>query len=238
MTTGYDGGMTPWKVSPILQPAIVEVKTAHPGLTVGTIGNLAHQAEASDHNPDQWGFVCAADFMIGPHFTATNAEDLFNRVTNFIRSGDLRAAFVIYNRSIVSSTVQPGVIRRYLGTDPHTGHVHLSVPHSSVPRPTTFWKLFTQGKDWFDMATQADLENALTNVLAKNKAPFVGRPGERIHAAKWADMTRDQKIDYLCEMIMGKPDGTVTGRLDSLATLVEKIATKVGVEVDTQPPSV
>lgn len=93
-------------------------------------------------------------------------------------------------------------------------------------------------KEWFDMATQADLEKALTKVLATDKAPFVGRPGERIHAAKWADMTRDQKIDYLCEMIMGKADVTVTGRLDSLTELVEKMAAKVGVEVDTPTPGV
>jgi hypothetical protein len=131
-----------WEVSPILAPAIAEVKAEHPGVTIYTIGDAAHQAEKSDHNPDEWDFVCAADVMIGPNFTAAEAETLFDRLTAMIRAGDKRPAYVIYNRRIVSSTVSVGVVRAYGGTDPHTNHVHLSVPHGANPHPTTPWNLY------------------------------------------------------------------------------------------------
>lgn len=141
-----------WRVSPILVPAIAEVKARHPGMTVFTIGDPAHQSRESDHNPDEWGFVCAADGMIGPHFTPADAEEMFDRVTAMIRGGDRRPAFMIYNRRIVSSTVQSGVVRAYTGSDPHTGHVHLSVPHGSNPHPTTSWGIYRQEDD-MDQAT-------------------------------------------------------------------------------------
>lgn len=132
-----------WEVSPILVPAIAEVKAKIPGVqVVGTIGDEDHQEEDSDHNPDEWGFVCAGDFMIGLHFTRADAETLFDRVTAMIRAGDKRPAYVIYNRRIVSSTVRPGVVRAYGGPNPHTDHVHLSVPHGSRPHPTTSWNLY------------------------------------------------------------------------------------------------
>lgn len=133
--------MASWEVSPILAPLIADVKREFPGIVVGTIGDPAHQAEAtgSDHNPDQYGFVCAADFMFGNGFGATQAEALFDRL-NQLR--DSRTAYAIYNRRIESSTVSPWTVRSYTGTDPHTGHVHVSVKHSSNPRPTTSWNVY------------------------------------------------------------------------------------------------
>jgi hypothetical protein len=178
MTTEYDKAMATWEVSPILVPVITELKGKHPGIVIGTIGDQAHRAEVSDHNPDQWGYVCAADPMIGPHFTEADAEDLFDRITAFIRGGDRRAAFIVYNRRIVSSTVQPGVIRKYTGSDPHTGHVHLSVPHSSNPRPTTSWDLFPQGKD--DKLTPAQMEELATMVADKVVTHPLGRSGPNL----------------------------------------------------------
>lgn len=151
-----------WRVSPILVPAIAEVKAKHPGMTVFTIGDAEHQAETSDHNPDTWGFVCAGDAMIGPHFTAADAEDLFDRLTAMIRAGDKRPAYAIYNRRIVSSTVHPGVVRAYTLSNPHTDHVHLSVPHGSNPHPTTAWGLYTEGDDM----DQATFNNLMAGFLA------------------------------------------------------------------------
>ena len=135
--------MSAWEVSPILAPLIAEVKAELPGVqVVGTIGDEQHAEEDSDHNPDEWGFVCAGDFMKGAEFTAADAEYLFDRITEMIRAGDKRCAYAIYNRRIVSSTVSPGVVRTYTGDDPHTGHVHVSVPHGSQPHPTTSWHIY------------------------------------------------------------------------------------------------
>lgn len=152
-----------WMVSPILVPLILEEKQHHSGMVVGTIGDTAHQAEAnSDHDPDEWHFVAAGDFMIGPHFTATDAEWLFQRIVTQIRMGDKRCAYAIYKRRIVSSTVSPGSIRTYSGTDPHTNHVHVSVPHGSQPHPTTSWHIYQE-----DTVTPDDIEAIAAAVAGK-----------------------------------------------------------------------
>lgn len=164
-----------WRNSPILVPLIDEVKAKNPGMTVYTIGDAAHQAEPSDHNPDEWDFVCAADFMIGGSFTAADAEYLFDRITAIIRGTDARPAYVIYNRRIVSNTISPGVIRGYGGTDPHTNHVHVSVVHGSNPHPTDSWGIYpappTEGGtvatsvqvSGFDTAAETELKVQATN---------------------------------------------------------------------------
>lgn len=129
-----------WQVSPILVPLIAEVKNEIPGSqVVYTIGDSNHQSEVSDHNPDQWGFVCAADFMIGPYFSAADAERLFQRIRSL---RDSRTAYVIYNRRIYSRTISPWAIRSYSGSDPHTNHVHVSVVHGSNPHPTSTWNVY------------------------------------------------------------------------------------------------
>jgi hypothetical protein len=128
-----------WKVSPLLVPLIREVQNKHPGMVIETIGDTAHQEEQSDHNPDQWGYVCAGDFMISPKFTIADAQFLFTRLRQI---NDMRLAYSIYDRRIVSSTVDPWKPRIYNGKDPHTGHVHVSVRHSPTPRPTTSWHIY------------------------------------------------------------------------------------------------
>lgn len=143
--------MAGWIVSPILKPLIDEVRRAHPGMVIGTIGDAAHSAEASgsDHNPDRWGFVCAADFMLGTpanpsSFTAAEAEYLFDRIRAL---KDSRTAYAIYDRRIESRTVSPWTVRAYDGTDPHTNHVHVSVVHGSDPHPTDSWDIYPEVTD-------------------------------------------------------------------------------------------
>lgn len=161
---------TGWSVSPILVPLIGEVRDEHPGIVIGTKGDAVHQTEVSDHNPDQWGFVCAADFMIGSAFTAADCEYLFDQVTEMIRGGDKRPAYMIYNRRIVSSTVSPGIVRGYVGTDPHTGHGHVSVPHASRPHPTTRWGIYDMTPAQFKDLMDGYLTSADPAVGASDKA--------------------------------------------------------------------
>lgn len=120
--------MSDWHVAPDLQVLIDEVEEEHPGVVVGTIGDQKHQDEHSDHNPDGDRSVNAADFMIGKHFTAADAARLFARLTKLL---DSRMAYAIYNRKIVSTTVDPGEVRPYTEDDPHTNHIHVSVKHTA-----------------------------------------------------------------------------------------------------------
>jgi hypothetical protein len=93
----------------------------------GTIGDAAHAARSSDHNP--WvidgsvGVVTAMDITHDPD----NGCDAERFVDALLRNRDGRIKYIIWNRRIVSSRVQPWTWRPYTGKNPHTKHFHLSV---------------------------------------------------------------------------------------------------------------
>jgi hypothetical protein len=106
----------------------------------GTIGDAAHAARTSDHNP--WvhdgdeGVVTAMDITNDPQHGVISrkiAEAL-------VASRDPRIKYIISNRQIVSSKVSPWRWREYDGPNPHTEHVHISVQ----PRKA----LYDDQRDW------------------------------------------------------------------------------------------
>jgi hypothetical protein len=89
----------------------------------GTIGDAAHQARTSDHNPDADGVVTAMDITHDPaHGVDAGAIAEMLRV-----SQDPRIKYVISNRQIFSSMNSPWTWRPYDGANAHTKHVHISV---------------------------------------------------------------------------------------------------------------
>lgn len=110
--------------------------TVWPGMTIFWIGDLTHQGEVSGHNPDDYPplqaeltdpdndpEVRALDFMIGPKFTAADAQALVRALTTGVDKR--RVYYVIYNRTIYrrATGFKP---EGYSGGDPHTDHVHFS----------------------------------------------------------------------------------------------------------------
>lgn len=110
--------------------------TVWPGMTIYWVGDLTHQGEVSGHNPDDYPplqaeltdadnipEVRALDFMIGPKFTATDAQALVTALITGVDKG--RVYYVIYNRHIYrrATGFEP---EGYSGGDPHTNHVHFS----------------------------------------------------------------------------------------------------------------
>src|SRR5690625_1832429 len=92
----------------------------------GWIGDAAHSARKSDHNPD-WsapgrrrGVVRALDITV----RGIDVDRLLRHTTN-----DSRVAYVIYNRRIY--THARGWYR-YTGSNPHTNHVHVSIAHTNT----------------------------------------------------------------------------------------------------------
>lgn len=92
----------------------------------GWIGDAAHSARKSDHNPD-WsapgkrrGVVRALDITV----RGIDVDLLLKHTTN-----DSRVAYVIYNRRIY--THSRGWYK-YTGSNPHTSHVHVSIAHTST----------------------------------------------------------------------------------------------------------
>jgi hypothetical protein len=98
----------------------------------GTIGDAAHSARDSDHNPESPAPAGNPDNQVDAldvtHDPAHGAD--MGEVSEAIRlSKDRRVKYVIFNRRIYSGRKgpQPWVWRPYTGTDPHTNHMHVSV---------------------------------------------------------------------------------------------------------------
>lgn len=111
-----------WRLARSLVVLRREVRTLHPGTTVWDIGDADHQEEDSDHNPNQDDVVCATDTLGDARL------DLGWYAEKVRTSGHVALKYVIYDRRIASArSSPPWSWRRYTGSNPHTGHVHVSV---------------------------------------------------------------------------------------------------------------
>lgn len=234
--------MASWTLVPCLVSLRAEFNKLAPvrdKASDGAIGNAAHAKEPSDHNPDETGNTPTKD---ADHTNEVHAIDVDNDlrtagwsmdkcleiiITRHRLGQDDRLQNVIYNRRIWSRT-WGWTARAYTGASAHTEHAHFSSRYTTAQESDTRpWGLLTQ-EGWDVMATKAEIKEALRELLAEDKAPFDGKPGGRIHAAGWADMTRDQKTDYLCEMVMtaraGDKGMSVMDRLDRIETAIAGLA--------------
>lgn len=89
----------------------------------GTIGDEAHQHRKSDHDPDANGVVCAMDITHDPQ----HGFDSYAFADVLRASRDTRISYIISNRRICNSQVDPWQWRDYHGINPHDHHVHISV---------------------------------------------------------------------------------------------------------------
>jgi len=89
----------------------------------GSIGDAAHQATQSDHNPNAAGVVTALDLDrdIAAGFSARNLAEAL------VASRDPRIKYIISNGQIISSKVSPWQWRPYTGANAHREHIHVSV---------------------------------------------------------------------------------------------------------------
>ena len=122
--------MASWTLAGSLVQLRKEIDAAFPNrskVSDGTIGDAAHSARESDHNPDEFRVVRAMDITRD----VQDQIDIANNVAEFLRAKrDPRTKYVIFNKRIFSSTVEPWTWRPYSGLNDHTHHVHISVmPH-------------------------------------------------------------------------------------------------------------
>lgn len=112
---------------PSLAPSLValraEVKRSFPHRDTGSdgwLGDAAHRARKSEHNPDAKGMVHAIDLDTDGLTKAEKAR-LLKAVI-----GDDRVWYVIHDGTIWSRTYGWRA-RRYTGPNPHHGHIHISI---------------------------------------------------------------------------------------------------------------
>lgn len=89
----------------------------------GAIGDAAHAARKSEHNPDADGVVRALDITHDP----ASGVDTRQLAEQLRQSRDQRILYVISHGRIFSSAVAPWEWRPYSGSNPHDRHMHVSV---------------------------------------------------------------------------------------------------------------
>lgn len=110
----------------------------------GWIGDAAHAARTSDHNPDAQGVVRAIDVTHDPDGGADMGV-VFQRL---LHNQDPRIKYVIFNRRFFSAFRDPWQVRPYNGENPHTTHLHISTVATARADDTDEWSL--------DMLTDAE----------------------------------------------------------------------------------
>ena len=123
----------PWRAAKSLEVLRYQINSAYPGrnkASDGLIGDTAHAATKSEHNPDANGVVRALDITHDP----AHGVDCGRILDAIIASRDSRVLYVIWNKRICSAVKQPWVWRPYTGSNPHTKHFHMSV----VERPSVY----------------------------------------------------------------------------------------------------
>lgn len=112
----------------------------------GLVGDAAHMSRDSDHNPhDVEGvgrdIVTALDLTHDP----AGGFDSYAFAEVLRRNRDPRIKYVISNHRVFTSYTNPSrpawTWREYSGTDPHTGHVHVSVLDAPISDTRIPWNL-------------------------------------------------------------------------------------------------
>lgn len=126
-----------WRVAKSLDKLLAQINAYAPNrskISDGSIGDTAHSARVSDHNPDSRGVVHARDFTHSPA-TGFDAHAFVRRLAT---AGDRRIKYLISNRQIWN----PSIAKRwrpYSGINGHTQHAHVSCVYGSLEDNTANW---------------------------------------------------------------------------------------------------
>lgn len=123
-----------WRLAPALIAAEAEADRIAPRrrrTSDGSIGDAAHRARPSDHNPSG-GWVHALDLSHDP----AGGFDAHAHARQIAARRDPRIKYLISNRQIWNPSVSPHW-RPYTGPNGHTSHVHISLRATDAARNDT-----------------------------------------------------------------------------------------------------
>jgi len=155
-----------WRLAKSLDVLRAQVNEMYPNRSKasdGTIGDAAHAASKSEHNPNALGVVTAIDITHDP----AHGLDIQDLATKLITSGDTRIWYIIANGRIWEA----GAWYPYNGIDPHTNHLHLSTNQlpTQYDNPSQ-WNLNKKGELTMTPEVEAalnDLKNWILEIDSK-----------------------------------------------------------------------
>lgn len=155
-----------WRLAKSLNQLRNEFNTAWPNrskVADGTIGDAEHATRPSSHNPNSAGVVTGMDITAA----GIDADRCAEHIRRLGASGHLPlvgGGYVIFNRR--SASEKTGwQWKRYTGTNPHTGHIHITVSKSAANYDsTTPWGITNQKDDFMPALTDAEQRELLRAV--------------------------------------------------------------------------
>ena len=132
-----------WRNAPSVAAGLAQATKCWPSrsrASDGTIGDAAHAARVSDHNPDSNGIVHAFDLTHDP----AHSVDCALLSTGLVHVRDRRIKYIIWNRRICEA---PSWIWKPYQGQPHDHHMHVSIHHTAAAEnDTSPWWDFTAPK--------------------------------------------------------------------------------------------
>lgn len=172
-----------------------EVNRAYPGRRTssdGWIGDAAHAARKSDHNPDSAGWVRAIDVSEwDPYTPQEEADDVAEALAEYLRAKrDPRVKYVIWRGRIFTSYAvgsrKAWQWGRYTGPNGHFIHCHVSVVADGRGLDPSPWG-FTRpgagsprGISPGARGNHVEFLQAMGNILHRQRINVYGKPGGRI----------------------------------------------------------
>lgn len=223
--------------APYLVPSLVTLRSEFNALSPGRdkasdgwIGDAAHSATQSDHNPDSKGAVHAIDVDDDLRLPGVSMERVVQFLLRRCRSGqERRLRYIIYNRRIWSAS-SGWAQKAYTGANPHDKHAHFSGKYDAASESSrAAYGLLEE----FDMPlTDDDLDKIEARARAGAEAAFRGQISTGGGSRDGGFTTQLARSDYLANRLpaillaaiaAGPTDVTVdldTGDLNALAEQV------------------
>jgi hypothetical protein len=198
-----------WRLARSLDVLRAEIRAIYPNATIYTIGDPAHAARASDHNPNAEGVVCAIDVM------GAGGVDLPWLAEQIRAAEHVAGKYIIFSARIAKAS--EGWVWRAFGGDPHTDHIHVSVgvgPDGQSTGPyddTSPWGIGG------DMVTDDDIKRIAKGVWGFN-AGASQNPMYTLTLLRQAAATSTAllpKLDAI--LVAAEDDGDTTVVLDAAA---------------------
>lgn len=210
-----------WRNAKALDVFRAEITKAYPGRKSGslqTIGDPNHSSRESQHNPNAAGVVTAIDVMndkAGP-----DSDWLCDYLVGLGEAGDPRIWYIVWDRHIYSRTYG-WVKRRYIGADPHTSHVHMSLWQTPKAYDSTaLWGLEGDDMDQKDIIKNTPGAAAVLGVDEQQARTLWSRTGAYarradrqsaealaiVKAMAAKQLTKDEITEALAAAIAGRID--------------------------------